>query len=299
MNNTRRIKRKMEKIYKRPIDNLYSHRFYSDLFSGYEFSLNDDKLRRRDFYKIISNDNGIIELFRNQMQYDFSYEFGQNVDRVLYSLAVYGKAYVFIKPEYTEKNEGNGNGDKKLSAIHIGEVKGIPKKNKFYMKAFSNDIYELNIKEGTLITFKLKEFGYKRNYFKKIVKRLGKYDVTSNSLELINNEPTYDFNVHIEKIRKKILKEVRDIGWSFGTDGLSDSYILYKQIKLKLFKMRMLHTVLEKINQVVATEYFPNKEFRIVASTSNIDYEGAWRRFQCGELTVSELSDLVWKGITV
>lgn len=277
---------------------MYSHRFYSDLFSGYEFSLNDNKLRRRDFYRIISNDNEIVELFRAQMHYDFSYEFGQNVDRVLYSLAVYGKAYIFIKPEYTEKTEENGREDKKLSAIHIGEVKGIPKKSTFYIKSFSNEICELNIKEGILITFKLKEFGYNRNYFKKLVKRLGKYDATSNSLELINNEPTYDFNVHVEKNRKKFLREVRDIGWSFGTDGLSDSYILYKQIQLKLFKMRMLKIVLEKINQVVSTEYFPNKEFRIEASTSNIDYERAWSRFQCGELTVSELGDVIWKGIT-
>lgn len=299
MNNTRRIKRKLEKIYKPPIDNLYSYRFYSDLFSGYEFSLNEDKLSRRDFYKIIPNDNEIVGLFRNKIHYDFSYEFGQNIDRVLYSLAVYGKAYIFIKPEYDEQTGENGRSDKKLSVIHIGEVKGIPKKNKFYFKTFSNEISELNINEGTLITFKLSEFGYKRNYFKKLIKRLGKFDATTNSLELINNEPAYDFSVHVEKNRKRFLREVRNIGWSFGTEGLSDSYILYKEIHMKLFKMQMLQIVLKKINHVISTEYIPDREFKIVASTSNIDYEEVWAKFQCGELTVSELSNIVWKGITV
>lgn len=67
---------------------------------------------------------------------------------------------------------------------------------------------------------------------------MGKYDITSNSLELINNEPTYDFSVHADKNRKRFLKKMRNIGWSFGTDGLSDSYILYKEIQMKLFKCR-------------------------------------------------------------
>ena len=91
---------------------------------------------------------------------------------------------------------------------------------------------------------------------------------------------------------------MRNIGWSFGTDGLSDSYILYKEIQMKLFKIQMLQNVLMKINQVIATEYIPNKEFEIKALTSNVDYVGAWTKFQSGELTVSELNNIVWKGLT-
>lgn len=94
-----------------------------------------------------------------------------------------------------------------------------------------------DINEGVLITLDLKDLGFKRNYFKKLVKRLGKYDTTSASLELINNEPSYDFGVHVKKNQEKLLREVKNIGWSFGTDGLSDSYILYKEIKKRIFKM--------------------------------------------------------------
>ena len=288
----------MEKVYKRPIDNIYSHSFYSELFSGYEYSLSEEKINRRDFYIIIPDDKEIVELFGNGRHYDFSYEFSQSIDRVLYSMAVYGKAYIFVKPDYINESDANGKEIKKLSAIHIGEVKGIPKKGKFYSKTYSNGISEFNIEEGKLIIFDLKEFGYKRNYFKNLVKHLGKYDITSNSLELINTEPAYDFSVHADKNRKRFLKKVRNIGWSFGTDGLSDSYILYKEIQMKLFKMQMLQNVLMKINQVIATEYISNKEFEIKALTSNVDYVGAWTKFQSGELTVSELNNIVWKGLT-
>jgi hypothetical protein len=67
---------------------------------------------------------------------------------------------------------------------------------------------------------------------------------------------------------------------------------------MKLFKMQILQNVLMKINKVITTEYIPNKEFEIKALTSNVDYAGAWAKFQSGELTVSELSNIVWKGIT-
>ncbi|MFR4610146.1 MAG: hypothetical protein ACLT61_05190 [Anaerostipes hadrus] len=52
----------------------------------------------------------------------------------------------------------------------------------------------------------LKDLGFKRNYFKNLVKRLGKYDTTSASLELINNEPSYDFGVHVKKTKKNCLE---------------------------------------------------------------------------------------------
>lgn len=86
---------------------------------------------------------------------------------------------------------------------------------------------------------------------------------------------------------------MRDIGWGFGTDGLSDSYILYNEIQMKQFKIRMLQNVLRKINQVIVAEYIKNSEFKIETLTNDIDYEEAWSKFQCGELTVSELSNII------
>ena len=116
MNNILRIKRKMEKVYKRPIDNIYSHSFYSELFSGYEYSLSEEKINRRDFYIIIPDDKEIVELFGNGRHYDFSYEFSQSIDRVLYSMAVYGKAYIFVKPDYINESDANGKEIKKNTA---------------------------------------------------------------------------------------------------------------------------------------------------------------------------------------
>lgn len=292
--NNRRINRKIKKIYKSPINNLYSNKFYTDLFYGYEYSLSKDSLNSRDFYRIKPNDINVIKLFVD-FYYDFSYKFGEVIERVLYSMAIYGKSYIFIRPEYIKNVDKEGNINEIINALHIEEVKGVLKRETFYYKNNSNEIFEINICEGTLITFNLKDLGFKKNYFTNIVKRLSKYDTTFNSIDLINNESTYDFNVHINKNRKRVLKQAKDIGWSLDKDGFSDSYILYKEIQMKLFKIRMLKYVLNKINHVLAEEYILNKDFKIEALIKNIDYEDSWDKFQKGELTFSKLSNILWK----
>ena len=294
MKNSRRISNKIEKKYKRPIDNLYSYRFYEDLFTNYAYSLSEKKFDRSDFFMIVSDDKEIVKIFRNATKYSFSYEFEQTINDALYSMAVYGKAYIFVKPEYVKKTEKDGKFNDVFNALHIVEVKGIAKKNTFYYRSFSKEILSFDINEGVLITLDLKDLGFKRNYFKNLVKRLGKYDTTSASLGLINNEPSYDFGVHVKKNQEKLLREVRNIGWSFGTDGLSDSYILYKEIKKRIFKMRLLQYVLEKINKVLADEFFQHKGVRIEALTNNIDYLKVWERYNKGELTVSDLNKIIW-----
>lgn len=297
MSNDRRIKRKIEKKYKHPIDNIYSHRFYSDLFSGYAYSLAEDKIGRNDFYIITPDDKEIVNLFKNISHYDFSYEFGQTIDRVLYSLAAFGKAYIFVEPEYIDIIDEKGGNNRVINSIHIREVKGILRRNIFYYNNYSEDISKIDIGKGVLITYDLRDLGYKRNYFTKLVKQLGKYDTTSTSIDLISNEPTYDFNAHLDKNRKRFLRKVKEIEWSFGSDGISDSYILYKEIKMRQFKQRFLQYVLEKTNYGLAEVNITGKEFRIEAMTGNTDYDDVWKRFQDGIITVSELSNIVWNGI--
>ena len=52
---------------------------------------------------IVSDDREIVKIFRNATKYSFSYEFEQTINDALYSMAVYGQAYIFVKPEYVKK----------------------------------------------------------------------------------------------------------------------------------------------------------------------------------------------------
>ena len=289
-----RISKMIEKLYKHPEDGLYLQRICRELFSGYEFSLNEGRHNGEDFYKITPNDSEIVKLFHKASTYYFSYDFGQNIDRVLYSIAIYGKAYIFIKPEYEEQIDKQGNTSKIINSIYISEVKGILKKNKFFYKIGRNEISEFDINEGTLITFNLREIDFKKNHFTKLAKQAEKYNTTSKSLELITKVPTYNFSVHRDKNTKLLLRKMRGLGLNFFLDDLSDSYILYNEIQRKLFQKKLLQYILDKINKSLVSNYIHNKKFKIEATMKNINYEESWEKFQRGELTRSELSKIVW-----
>ena len=288
-----RISKMIEKLYKYPEDGLYLQKICRELFSGYDISLNDDQQRGGDFYKITPNDSEIVKLFNKSSTYCFSYDFGKIIDRVLYSMAIYGKAYIFIKPEYEEQIDKQGNTSKIISSIYISEVKGILKKNKFFYKIGRNEISEFDINEGTLITFNLREIGFKKNHFTKLAKQVEKYNTTSKSLEL-KKVPTYNFSVHRDKNTKLLLRKMRGLGLNFSLDDLSDSYILYNEIQRKLFQKKLLQYILDKINKSLVSNYIHNKKFKIEATMKNINYEESWEKFQRGELTRSELRKIVW-----
>lgn len=289
-----RISEMIEKLYKHPEDGLYLQKICRELFSGYEFSLNEGRHNGEDFYKITPNDSEIVKLFNHASTYYFSYDFGKIIDRVLYSMAIYGKAYIFIKPEYEEQIDKQGNKSKNISSLYINEVKGILKKNKFFYRIGRNEISEFDISVGTLIIFNLREIGFKKNHFTKLAKQAEKYNTTSNSLELMSKEPTYNFSVHRDKNTKLLLRKTRGLGLNFSLDDLSDSYILYNEIQRRLFQKKLLQYILDKINKSLISNYVHNEEFKIEATMKNINYEESWEKFQRGELTRSELSKIVW-----
>lgn len=289
-----KVSKKIEKLYKQPEEGLYLQLICRELFSGYDISLNDDQQRGGDFYKITPNDSEIVKLFHKASRYYFSYDFGKIIDRVLYSMSIYGKAYIFIKPEYEEQIDKQGNKSKNISSLYINEVKGILKGDKFYYKTYSNKISEFNICEGTLITFNLREVGFNKNHFTKLAKQVEKYNTTSNSLELMSKEPTYNFSIHRDKNTKLLLRKMRGLGLNFSLEDLSDSYILYNEIQRKLFQKKLLQYILDKINKSLISNYVHNEEFKIEATMKNINYEESWGKFQRGELTRSELRKIVW-----
>lgn len=293
MSKNSRIRRKIEKIYRRREHNIYSQRFYQDLFCGYAYSLRGNMLGKKDFFRIVSDNTNVEKIFSNSNHYNFFNELEETIDSALYSLAVYGKAYVYVKPEYTEIENENGKVNKELCSLSISEVKGVLKKESFYYKTYQNEISKFDIGEGTLIVLDLKELGYRRNYFTRLVKKIGKYDAVSVSYQLLNKEPSYDFNAHVKKSQKRFLKNVSNIGWRSGNEDLSESYILYKEIKMRLFKMKNLQYVLGKINKVVVENYINDNSFEIKADTKNIDYKEVWEKYQEGKFTISDLNKIL------
>lgn len=294
-------KKRIGKIYRPSAPNSYSFRFYEDLSASFSFTLNE-KERAEDFFAFEPRGCIAETLLHATSHNSLNYKLQQTVHSVMHSMLMYGHAYIYLQPQYIqpESNENtNLFAEQTISALDIGEVKGIIKqkigdKYIFYRKGIDDEIIETNLLADGLISLNIKEMGYRKKYFSNLIKKLGTYDVLSCNL-LTENTEGYDYNIHSRIKRLAFLKKTKSIGWTFGNDDLSDSYILYRKILLDKFRIKALDFILYKINEGLSTclhNPFPGK---LVAHIRRLDYDQIWKQYTKGELTVTEVNNLLYK----
>lgn len=295
MISTFRSRTRMNRMYHSYKETIYTNNFFEELSSGYSYILGE-KDEEREFLTFEPLDCNLSKLINGK---HLRYEIEEVINEVTYSLMAFGKAYVYIKPEYALSIDHDNNETKVLSSIEIREVKGFVKKqNKTYLefclKGYNGDISDIEIQRKQLIMFDIKDLGYSRKYFKNILKKLGKCDIIASSTSMINNNlDGYDFMAHSKKNKLKELRALKDIGWSFGTDGLSDSYILYKKIQEDKLRLQFLNYILEKLN-FGFEEYIVDAGGKLVAHVKEKNYDQLWKDYSDGKLTGTELSNILY-----
>lgn len=289
---------RINRIYSLPKENIYKHRFFEDLSSGYSFILGEAN-KNRDFLTFEPMDCNLSKLIKGKHPYDLSYDIEQVIARVTYSLMAFGKAYVHIKPEYATSIDYDNNEIKVLSSIEIGEVKGFVKKKKkthitFCCRGYNEETTDIEIQCNQLIVFDIKDLGYSKKYFTNIIKKLGKCDITLFSTSMItNNLDGYDFSVHSKKNKLQELRALKDIGWLFNTDGLSDSYILYKKIQEDQLRLRFLNYILGKLNSGFEN-CIVDAGGKLVAHVKEKNYNQLWKDYSDAKLTGTELTNILY-----
>lgn len=298
MSNTSRGEKKFNRIYRLPASNLYSHSFLRDFSTGYIYTLSNKSCIEK-FFSFEPKSCSVEKMLRAKYDYDISYSITQTIEKAMYSLIAYGKAYIYIKMEYeTPSCQQNKQERRKVSSLEIQEIQGFIKKKVddkilFVSKGLGGGIIESNLESKGLVILDIRNLGFNKNYFKKLIRKLRRYDITSRVLRLSEDEVGYDFSVHARKNKILELKAVKDIGWSFGTEGLSDSYILYKKIQMDTFKIKALRYILNEVNKSLS--YVCGEDAgKIVANIRNLDYDKMWNEYQNGEITVTELSNILF-----
>lgn len=240
---------RIKRIYHSPKDSIYTHRFFADLTSGYSFALGE-KGENRNFFSFEPIGCLINELLKRQYRCYRSYEIEQIISGIAYALMAYGRAYLYIHPEYSIKQEDDGTKTQVLSSFEIGEIEGIIKKKTkesylFCRIGFSSELEEIQITKNQLVLFNIKELGFPKSFFPRILRNLSHCDITAKSMDMItNHSDIYDFTYHSERKKLAELKALRRVGWSFGIEKLSNSYIMYKKIQQDELKVRFLDEVI-------------------------------------------------------
>lgn len=292
------VRNRINRIYHLPKENIYKYRFFNDLSSGYSFILGETS-KSGNFLTIEPINCKLSKLIQGKHPYDLSYDIEQVIERVAYSLMAFGKAYVYIKSEYTTGIDCDNIETKVLSSIEIHEIKGFVKKKKkthviFCCRGYNEATSDIEIQRNQLIVFAIKDLGYSKKYFTNILKKLGKCDITLFSTSMItNNLDGYDFSVHSKKSKLQELRALKNIGWLFNTDGLSDSYILYKKIQEDQLKLRFLNYILGKLNSGFEN-CIVDAGGKLVAHVKEKNYNQLWENYCDGKLTGTELINILY-----
>ncbi|MBR2555286.1 MAG: hypothetical protein IKE94_10530 [Aeriscardovia sp.] len=284
----------MKKKYQRKTYSFFRHQLIRDLSTGFSFYLCDDSYD--DFFAFEPADCRAEKLFRNLYYQKFSYHIEEIIDRALSSLLIDGRAYLYIKTEFTKQEKSLDGID--VPTIAIGELPGVIikkgwKKTEYYAKRFDGSISEEKLDKKGLIVLKLEELGFNKKFFLKRIKKLEKYDIIQASDLLTENATGYDYIKHNNENNIRILKTTKGIGWVYSPIELSDSYNLYKRLQHIKFKIHFLKYVLDKINMALHGCMGDNDLGVLVAHIKEINYDNVWIDYINGRITPSQLSKLL------
>ncbi len=291
-------KRKLNRIYHDPKDNIYKFRLYRDLSSVYSFRLGD-KTKLQSFYDFEPHNCKLREYLKKDLFHDFDTYFDGLTSRLVYNLLAYGRAFLYIIPHYEIITNENGEKEQILSSININELRGLVKKRErcnliFCVLAYDGSVHEIKMSNTQLITFDLKDIGFRRNYFSYLVKKLGKYDILSSKTMMnYQNIWGYDLLHHKKKNKLEELKLLKDIGWSFNTDELSDSYILYKEIQIEKLRIKILEYVIKQMNDCLNGFIQEKNCGKITVNIRERDYKKIWDDYSEGRMSTKKLTDLL------
>ena len=286
-----------ERKYKK---SLYSHMFLED-FSGL-FSTEFTSLEMRDgFYDVTPKDDFLKKLLLFSDYRYFHYHFDRLLSDVMSSLLLNGKAYVEIVSWMDSNNVIQG-----INLVPVPAKYHHKSRDKilFIAQSYNNETVHFSIDQKRLVIFDLKDIGFHRNYFCKLINHLAEFD-EKNTLDLIQNpnmKGIFDYTEYQKLEDYKLLKMVNPIHWlgrNYSNQHLSESYLLYRKMQYKMLRYKFLDYILHQINEGLyrfKTEWgFSGK---ISASISLPDYKNLFIQYNNGKINASQLCSIVIENST-
>ncbi len=289
---------RIKRIYHSPEDSIYTHRFLSDLTSGFSNTLGK-KGSIRNFFSFEPDECFIKKHLKGEYYYYSSNEIEQIVGRITYNLMAYGRAYLYIHPEYSIKLEDDGTETHVMSSFNIREIEGIIKRKTkngylFCSREFNSEVKEIPMLKNQLVIFDIKELGFSKSFFQNVLKKLSKCDIKAKSMDMITDKSDFDeFNYYFERKKSAELKVLKTIGWTFDRDKLSDSYIMYKKIQEDKLRICFLEYIVKKINEGLHG-FFGDDVGELVVHINRKDYKQLWNSYLEGKITGTELTNILY-----
>lgn len=277
------------------MSNLYVSTFVRDLTCSFSI-LFSQSANHHGFYTIIGSDDRLKELFCfNDYSY-LEYDFDKLLSSIMYNLIFSDITFVEIAFSRNEKNEIIGISLFPFDAIKIASSK----KNSWFISRLSDHKKTIfKLEKNKYIEFNIKELGLRKNNLKRIVKKLKNLDINTSTRFFADEKMRSKFSFDTFKRKQDVLmlKYPQKIGWTSGIDNsfLNECYSLFRNIKLREFQKKCLSLFIDKINVGI------NNLSDIIKTSGTIEatvllpqYEKEWERYNKGEISSLELSNILF-----
>ena len=285
-------------------ESLYSNMFIQDFTLGFSYDLAPNDLHvemRKNFYRINPEDDALKRLILCKYNSFFDYEFDKLLSRIMYCLLVNGRTYLEIVSLKDKENTVHGI---EFVCIPARPPRARSNTYDFTVKNYKEKVVHFSVDRNRLVIFDLKDLGYHRNFFRKMINHLSIFDAT-NAAELMLDstmKDIFDFEKYQKSMDYKLLKDTHSIHWlgrDYSNQYLSESYHLYRQMQYKVLRYKFLQYILHQIN--VGLSHFKTEwgfSGEISTSVSLPPYEDLLIQYNKGEINSSTLCDIVLQNLT-
>ena len=277
------------------LSDLYASKFVRDITNHFSILLSQS-VDHHGFYTIEAEDDKLKKLLSIDDYWFLEYDFDKVLSSIMYNLIFANTTFVEIAFSRNEANEIVGISLFPFDAIKIASVKNH---SWFVSRKPDKKISVFKLERNKYIGFNVKELGLRKNCLKRIVKRLKKINITASTKFIMDEKMKNKF--FFDDFKKKqdilMLKYPQKIGWMSSADNsfLNESYSLFRLIKLREFQLKCLTLFIEKINAGINNvSDVTNASGTIKTTVSFPQYKNEWERYTKGEISSSELSDIIF-----
>jgi len=275
---------------------MYTHMLLEDF--GRSFSIELAPFEEHDnFYGITPTEDLLKDLLQFNDYSFFRYSFDTLLNTIMHYLIINGKTYL----EIVKWTDSSG----KLQGIELVPLcaqRGIRfGKTCFFSVKTPDGRSRFRVNKQAVVTFSLRDMGFKRRFFLRLISRLSRIDLLGNTdLTLDQNlEGIYSFTEHQKHMDYLLLKYTKKVFWhgrKHSNQHLSESYLLYRQAYYAMLQYKFLDYILQRINsgfEPLRQEF--GFEGKITTCLPRIDYKKHLQEFHDGKINTSQLGDIIFK----
>ena len=236
------------------------------------------------------NNQHLLELLKYDNR-NLCYELEKDFNQVATILLLYGKAYVEI---ITVKSKSGELGNISFRILNTGHAKKIGDFVHFSAQTLEKEEVQFFIQARNLIEFDLKDLGFKRKYFARLIAKMNKLDLPTELLE----SHDFDITIYSQKVEKQLLKINKRTHWfgrNYKNQYMNDAYLLYRIMCFKELQWKFFKYIVSKYNEALAAlSKSEDIQGQIVIQETVPEFNDYYIKLNEGQINFEQLTNLLY-----